>query len=81
MNAFEIYQAAFDAAQGDNRAATAEYVQDYASNAMDVSISKEVAQQIADCRAAFLAEVEASNQEMQNWSYHNVQSDLEEIEV
>lgn len=80
MNAFEIYEAAFDAAQGDNRAATAEYVSDYADGALEISVSNEVAQKIADVRADYLAQCEAGEIDS-NWIYYNVQAALEEIEV
>lgn len=80
MNAFEIYSAAFDAAQGDARQATAEYVLDYADGALEISISQELAQKIADVRADYVARAE-SGDIGSDWIYRNVREILEEIEI
>jgi hypothetical protein len=73
MNAFEIYAAAFDAAQPSQ--ATVAYVKDYANEVLEVRISDEVAQQIVDCRNFALNATSADE------IYHGVEAVLEAIEI
>ncbi len=79
MNAYQIYDAVFDEAN-DYKQNTTDYIQDYALNALDVAITKKLAQKISDCHTKYLAETER-NGEGQNNHWHYVQKPLSEIEV
>lgn len=79
MNAFELYDAAFDSAC-DYAEDTIEYIQGYADGAFNLSVSDEIAQKILDCKAAFKAETEKNGQG-QNNLYHLVEAPLSEIEL
>ncbi|MNT94545.1 hypothetical protein D3C72_2362580 [compost metagenome] len=79
MNAYELEQAAFDTA-ADGAEETVEYVQAYADGAFNIYVTEEVASKILECRAAWIAEAEATG-EGQNARYHRVQKVLEEIEL
>ena len=80
MNAFELYEAAFDATQSDYSEATADYVQQYADSALDIIVATEVAEKIASVRTAYEAAYEAGECNG-NWIFHNVESVLSEIEI
>ncbi|SFN76570.1 hypothetical protein SAMN05216516_1206 [Izhakiella capsodis] len=75
MNAFEIYDAAFDSAN-DNIEYTAHYVKQYAEGALDVFLSDEIAKEIADCAIKF-----RDNGNGTNDLYHFVEKPLSEIEI
>lgn len=75
MNAYELFDAAFDSAN-DQRESTAAYVKQYADGAFDLVISDEVAEIIAAAKREFDANGDGSND-----FYHMVRAPLEEIEL
>ncbi|WP_250439873.1 hypothetical protein [Delftia tsuruhatensis] len=75
MNAYELFDAAFDSAN-DHRESTATYVKQYADGAFDLVISDEVAEIIAAAKREFDANGDGSND-----FYHMVRAPLEEIEL
>ena len=75
MNAYELYDAAFDSAC-DGAEATAAYVKQYAAGAFDLTISDEVAELIAAAKREFDAAGDGSND-----FWHMVQKPLEDIEL
>ncbi|AOV01666.1 hypothetical protein GY14_02695 [Delftia tsuruhatensis] len=75
MNAYELFDAAFDSAN-DHRESTAAYVKQYADGAFDLVISDEVAEAIAAAKRKFDANGDGSND-----FYHMVRAPLEEIEL
>lgn len=79
MNAFEIYEAAFDSAI-DGAEATTDYVQDYAEFALDTAITREVAQAIVDAHLSFKG-LNENNGEFQNAFYHKIEAPLSAIEI
>jgi hypothetical protein len=74
--AYDIYDAAFDSACSEYHEYTADYVQLYAENAMNISISTELAQTIAD-KAKWANE----NSGNQNDFYYEVEKPLSEIQI
>lgn len=79
MNTYQIYDAVFDEAN-DYKQNTPDYIQDYALNALGVTITKELAQNISDCHTKYLVET-GRNGEGQNNHWHYVRKPLSEIEV
>ena len=83
MNAYEVYDAAFDSAADPKKVieeigSVAEYVKAYADGAFDIVLSDEVANKIAECANNI------ANYEGYDWGhahYVMVQQPLEEIEV
>ena len=55
MNAFNIYEGAIQNAEQNDLAVDAEYIKDYASGALDVEITTEVAEKIVSCFVAYEA--------------------------
>ena len=55
MNAFNIYEGAIQNAEQNDLAVDAEYIKDYASGALDVEITTEVAKKIVSCFVAYEA--------------------------
>lgn len=89
MNAFELYEAAFDSACEEYIPATREekiqYVIGYADNAFDkpVNVTKEIAEKIVDCHLDWYAQTwgEEGNGHITNNMYHLVEAKLEGIEL
>ena len=79
MNAYQLYDAAFDTAN-DYAENTIAYVKQYAEGALDTHVSDAVAQKIVDARIDYLKATE-SNGEGQNNLWHIVQKPLEQIEL
>ena len=79
MNAYELEQAAFDSAC-DFQQETVEYIQEYASGALDLYASYEVCQTILACRKA-CEEATEGNGEGQNNHFYLVREPLELIEL
>lgn len=79
MNAYELYEAAFDTAI-DCKPATAGYVQEYAIGVFDLCVSNEICEQIAEKRAKWLVMTE-SGEATADGFWHSVQKPLEEIEL
>lgn len=79
MNAHEVFAAVFDTAN-DFAEATAEYVQQYAENAMGVAVTPEVAAKIVAAKNAVDA-ANAENGEGQNNLWHHAEKPLSEIEI
>lgn len=76
MNAYELYDAAFDSAQGEFAQSTVEYVKQYADGAFNTVVSDEVAQKIVACRVDFEQNGDGSND-----FWHMVRKPLEAIEL
>ena len=79
MNAYQVFAAVFDTAN-DFAESTAEYVQQYAKNAMGVTVTPEVAAKIVDAKNAVDA-ANAENSEGQNNLWHYAEKPLSEIEI
>lgn len=79
MNAYELYDAAFDSAC-DLQEPTSEYVAAYAGGAFNMAISNDTAELVATKRREWLALVEAGESNS-NEFWHRVQKPLEEIEI
>lgn len=84
MNAFNIYDAAFDSAQSEwipmDRPALIKYVTDYADGAMDVRVSKEVAEAIADAHLSYKG-LDEDGGEYEHAFFIKIKNPLSEIEV
>ena len=84
MNAFDIYSGVFDEGQADfapaDRAQLIQHIDDYAFNAMDISISREVSEQIADAHLSYEGLDEAGG-EYENAFWHKIQGPLSAIEI
>jgi hypothetical protein len=79
MNAYELYQAAFDTAN-DYAEATVEYIQQYADGVFDLYVSSEVAHKMLTCRSA--CEIaNGANGDLTNNHYHFVKVPLEAIDL
>ena len=79
MNAYELHNAAFDAAC-DHAEETVTYIKDYADGAFDIMVSDEVALRILECRSAW----KAANENNGNWEnnyYYHVRAPLENIDL
>lgn len=79
MNAYKLYDAAFDSAC-DFQEPTSEYITGYADGAFDTAISNDTAELIASKRREWLALVEAGEADS-NEFWHRIQKPLEEIEI
>ena len=81
-NAFQVYDAAFDAAQGEYAEDTVEYIKQYADAAMNIMLSNKQAQAILDCRLAW---IDASKEEggigSTDTFWHLVEEPLREIKI
>jgi len=75
MNAYELYDAAFDNAN-DHVEYSASYVTEYAEGAYDICIEYDVAKQIADCALNFRENGNGTND-----LYYMVEKPLSEIEI
>lgn len=53
MNAFNLYEGAIENAEQNDLVIDADYIVDYADNALDLSISKELAEKIIDCHSSY----------------------------
>lgn len=80
MNAFDLYEAAFDTAQAEVAEPTASYVEEYAFGALGMAIATDVAEVIAEVRRNWLEMVEAGEADS-NKKYHKVQAILQDIEL
>ncbi|EBC1886544.1 hypothetical protein BU332_22700 [Salmonella enterica] len=80
MNAYDLYEAAFDTAQAEVAEPTASYVEEYAFGALDMAITTEVAEVIAEVRRNWLDLVDAGEADS-NAKYQRVQAVLEDIEL
>lgn len=76
MNAYQLFEAAFDSAQKEYAENTAAYVKQYADGALDLCVTDEMAQKIVACRADFEKNGDGSND-----FRHMVIKPLEEIEL
>lgn len=79
MNAYELFDACFDSAC-DFAEPTAKYVADYAEGAFNMTISNEAAELIAAKKRQWDMTVEAG-ESSQNEFWHQVQKQLEDIEL
>ena len=79
MNAFELYEAAFDTAN-DQAEATAEYVNQYASGAFDLYVPQDVCEKIAAARRAYQGADSENGEYEQAYAVH-VRRPLESIEL
>lgn len=79
MNAYELYEAAFDTAC-DFTEETVDYLRSYAGGAFDLYVPEEVCQKILDCRAA-CREATEQNGEGANNSFYLIKRPLEAIEI
>lgn len=79
MNAYQLFEAAFDPAC-DDAEASVEYVQQYADGAFDLYVSDETAQKIVAAKVACDAAT-AENGEGPNNLFQIVQQPLETIEL
>ena len=61
MNAFNIYEGAIQNAEQNDLAVDVEYIKDYASGALDVEITTEVAEKIVSCFVDYEAVRENGN--------------------
>ncbi|BBL25453.1 hypothetical protein [Comamonas terrigena] len=79
MNAYELFDAAFDSAC-DNAEATIQYIQAYADGAFGLTVSDEIAQKMLACKAACAKANDANGE----WGFnrdHYIRRELEEIEL
>lgn len=79
MNAYNVFEAAFDTANDFSENSVA-YVQQYAENALGVSVSIEVATAIVAAKNA-ADSANAENSEGQNNLWHYAEKPLSEIEI
>lgn len=77
MNAYQIYDSAFSS---ENHTNTYDFIEDYAQNALNIALSRNVIMEILTCRFAWLACVEKSGGSGDDF-YHLVQKPLEDIEL
>lgn len=82
MNAFQIYEAAFDSAQSEFSQDTLEYIIQYADGALNVALSDDEAKTILDCRLAWVAAADAEGGiGSTDTFWHTVEKPLREIEI
>ena len=79
MNAYQLYNAAFDSAC-DYAEETVKYIKEYAENVFGITITNETATLILECRAAWKA-ANDENGQWQNNYYYCVRKPLEQIEL
>jgi len=79
MNAYELFDAAFDSA-ADGQERTIDYIVGYADGAFNVYCPDHVAQQILDCMAEFERQTD-ENGEYQNNAWHCIKKPLQEIQL
>lgn len=84
MNAFELYDAVFDSAREEFHGTThAERVQDvidYADGALDMNVSRDVAEKIVVAHESYKG-IDEDNGDYENAFYHKIRAPLEEIEL
>ena len=79
MNAYQLYEAAFDSAC-DYAADTIDYIVQYADGAFDLFITDADAQKILEARRQYLAAVDQDGQGEHHY-HHLVRAPLEEIQL
>ena len=79
MNAYQLYEAAFDSAC-DDAADTIDYIVQYADGAFDLFITDADAQKILEARRQYLAAVDQDGQGEHHY-HHLIRVPLEEIQL